>query len=40
MFFEKVYDVVRKIPVGRVTTYGAMQDTLVLPIVPEWLVGL
>ena len=24
MFFEKVYNVVRKIPVGRVTTYGAI----------------
>tara|TARA_B100000925_G_scaffold35149_1_gene23102 strand:+ start:118 stop:447 length:330 start_codon:yes stop_codon:yes gene_type:complete len=24
MFFEKVYNVVRKIPAGRVTTYGAI----------------
>ena len=24
MFFEKVYNVVRKIPFGRVTTYGAI----------------
>jgi len=24
MFFEKVYNVVRQIPVGRVTTYGAI----------------
>ena len=24
MFFEKVYNVVRKIPIGRVSTYGAI----------------
>ena len=24
MFFEKVYNIVKKIPVGRVTTYGAI----------------
>ena len=24
MFFEKVYNVVKKVPVGRVTTYGAI----------------
>ena len=24
MFFEKVYNVVKKVPIGRVTTYGAI----------------
>jgi len=27
-FFEKVYEVVRKIPYGRVTTYGAIAEYL------------
>ena len=29
-YFEAVYDVVRQIPVGRVTTYGAIADFLAL----------
>jgi methylated-DNA-protein-cysteine methyltransferase-like protein len=27
-FFEAVYDVVRRVPVGRVTTYGAVSEIL------------
>lgn len=30
-FFEKVYDVVRKIPFGKVTTYGAIANYLASP---------
>jgi methylated-DNA-protein-cysteine methyltransferase-like protein len=29
-YFEQVYDVVRSIPVGRVTSYGAIADYLAL----------
>lgn len=30
-FFEKVYDITRKIPYGRVTTYGAIANYLGTP---------
>ncbi len=30
-FFEKVYDVVRRIPQGKVTTYGAIAKTIGSP---------
>ncbi|MFD1315324.1 MGMT family protein [Namhaeicola litoreus] len=30
-FFEKVYEVVREIPVGRVTSYGAIANYLGMP---------
>lgn len=30
MYFEQVYDVVRSVPIGRVTTYGAIADFLAL----------
>lgn len=30
-FFEKVYDVVREIPYGKVTTYGAIAKKLGMP---------
>lgn len=29
-YFERVYDVVRQVPFGRVTTYGAIADYLAL----------
>ncbi len=29
-YFERVYDVVRQVPYGRVTTYGAIADYLAL----------
>lgn len=29
-YFERVYDVVRQVPCGRVTTYGAIADYLAL----------
>ena len=31
LFFEKVYTVVRQVPVGKVTTYGAVAKYLGLP---------
>jgi len=39
-FFEQVYAVVRLIPEGRVTTYGAIAAYLGSKNHQEWLVGL
>ncbi len=35
-FFEKVYQVARQIPYGRVTSYGAIANYLGLQEAPEW----
>ena len=35
-FFERVYTVVRQIPEGRVTSYGAIARYLGSPKVPAW----
>jgi methylated-DNA-protein-cysteine methyltransferase-like protein len=37
-FFEDVWDVVRQIPAGRVTTYGLLEDTW-CKVSLEWSVG-
>ena len=39
-FFERVYSVVRKIPEGKVTSYGAIANFLGTPKSEELLAGL
>ena len=38
-FFERVYTLVRQIPEGRVTAYGAIARKIGSPKVPVWWVG-
>ena len=38
-FFERVYEVARQIPYGKVTSYGAIAKALEQLVLLEWLVG-